>query len=460
MKKTILYSCIIIVINGCRVIQFTPGEIAEKQLAIPESVTVKTSLTASVTGNLRLEGALLGESCKMDSSTEINEAKTISHAQSGVEGMLSCGEDWVKSQYMALAGFAPHYDNEKAVDGFAIFVTTTAQNGLWFSKQKNDCIVLHHEKSLTYVKATGKAQINYQADAGIKDLLLIRVNSDTSVSLSVTDADGKPITVQENSIGKLVELPHSGLYEITASMVGIAVGESDCKNCLMESNSTAVITFQSLREALKATGSDSLYQIPLQVFLPITAIQNKLNERLFTKQKRFYPCTPSSACGKDEKHVYFKNPSLKINGDALSLSIEIKKTKGIFSAKPGIKGSILLTATMAVENDILFLKNIALEPSSTQFLTEHFSLPFTELLVTQLHMSIYYNYITQLTEAYAKLLYQFPLNWNTLSLMPDLNSISLKQFYPVLQPEPGIVFDYAGKTEVKKEDALGTEEEK
>ncbi len=460
LKKIALFPSLITVITGCQIVQFTPERVLEKQLVIPEPVTAHTSITATTTGHLHLEGTLMGESCIMDSLTLMNEVRSISHAQSGVEGLISCGDEWVSSKYMALAGFAPHYDGQNKIDGFAIYVNTTAQAGLWFSKQDNDCVKTHPEKALTYVTSTGSLKLNYTANAGIKDQLLININSDTVVTLVVTDGEGNLLPVQNYSTGKMVELPHSGNYEITAKVIGYAVGEGRGETCINRINKTAVITFQSLRDAMMEVGSDSLYKMPLQIFIPATAIQHKLNDRLFVKRHgRYYPCNAAKNCGAYSGKIYFKNPVIKVNGDELNLTLQVKRKSSWFSAHHGIKGSILLTAGLAVNNDVLQLTNVTPELSSGKFLTEQTSHQFVELFIQQLQEAAYYNFFTQLNNIYAEMLFHFPIKWNMVSLSPEFFITNLKQFYPVLQPEPGIAIDYGIKLEVREE-AIGTEEEK
>jgi hypothetical protein len=452
MRPAYLILLLLIGLASCKTIKIEVPPPAPEAPIKPEPITFPTTINATVTGTLEVNGNVSGNGYNITKSSEADAELILSDARTGNEDQRSCGTQWTQSQARSFSQIIPRHVPQGHIYGSAINVSTQARGGFWRGKVVIACKGSNDECGRAYAKATSFINLNYTAPNTIKDQLIIRINGDQNVSVQVSEVGGETLVINNTNHGKVVELPHSGAYTISSSKTTTTGSQcGGCPGCAQTTSESAEVLVQSLRDALNPVGSDELYQVPLPVFIPLSEIQKKLYAELFTTNGRFYPCPDKSDCGKYASEIYLEDPQLSVNGAFITLKVHLTGHGSFLLFRPGITGNIFLTATPVIENGDLKLKDMTLEVQSNNMILKYITSKFRDKLVDALKEHSSFPLQSKIDEVTEELKKQFPIKWGSACLLLDIEKIKLKQIYPKQNPTPGIIADFGISIKIEDE---------
>lgn len=453
MKKYFfIVSVLFIAIVSCRTIKINVPPPPPLPPVKPDPVTFPTTINASITGTLNVNGSVSGNGYNQTQSSKIDELFTLTDARTGDEAEKSCGVQWTQSQARSLSQIVPRNVPQGRIYGFSVNTSTQARGGFWRGKVGIFCKGSNDTRGEANSSSVGFINLNYTAPSTIKDQLIIRINGDQNALVEVKEVGGSTLPIQNTNSGKIVELPKSGAYTISSSVSANSSGSGGCPGCASTSSKSVEVLVQSLRDALNPVGSDDLYQVPLPVFIPIGEIQAHLYKELFAANNgRFYPCPEKSDCGKFARGIYLENPQLSVNGAFITIKVHLTGHASFFLFRPGITGDIYLTGTPVVENDVLLIKDISLEVQSSNLILKYVTAKFGEKLVAGIQEKASFPLKPKIEEVTEQLKKQFPIKWGTACLLLDIDKIKLKQVYLKTSPLEGIIADFGISIKIEDE---------
>ncbi|RYG44869.1 MAG: hypothetical protein EOO01_18715, partial [Chitinophagaceae bacterium] len=127
----------------------------------PEPITFPTTINATTTGTLSINGVVAGGGYNTTTSSVPDQQLVLTDARSGNEADRSCGTQWTQSQARSFAQIVPRSVPQGHIYGSGISVSTQARGGFWRGKIGPFCKGSNDECGNAFAQATAFTNLNY-----------------------------------------------------------------------------------------------------------------------------------------------------------------------------------------------------------------------------------------------------------------------------------------------------------